>query len=94
MAAGIGEVVQEEGMLSTVFSEGIASGWVGGIGRQRRNGDGEGKGLCGSVPVHSSKVWHPLPTELRREQVLVAVKESVDASPAKRVHNALQYLQR
>lgn len=65
VTAGIGEVVQEEGVLRTIFPEGIASGWVSGIGRQRGNGDRERKGLCGSVSVHSRKVWHPFPTELR-----------------------------
>lgn len=93
VTAGVREVVQEEGVLCTVFPEGIASGWVRGISRQRGNGDRERKGLRGRVSVHSSKVWHPLPTELRGKQVLVAVKETVDASFAQCVHNALQHLQ-
>ena len=79
VTAGIGEVVEKEGVLFTVFSEGVAGSGVSRIGRQRGNGDGEGEGLRGSIPIHSSKVWHPLSTELRGEQILVAVQESVDA---------------
>ena len=79
VTAGIGEVVEKEGVLFTVFPERVASSWVSWIGRQRGNGNGEGEWLRGSIPIHSSKVWYPLSTELRREQILVAVKESVDA---------------
>lgn len=79
VTAGIGEVVEKEGVLFTVFPEGVASSGVSRIGRERGNGDGEGEGLRGSIPIHSSKIWYPLSTELRREQILVAVQESVDA---------------